>query len=102
MAIRRRCWPNRPLSPGQAARDNAPVSLVGIDIGSSAVKAAAYRAEGGLLAQASENMPSLHPSPGAAEISGEDVWSGVVKVVRQVAADDRVRRDPPVALAVSA
>ena len=102
MPIRRRCWPNRPLSPGQAARDNAPVSLVGIDIGSSAVKAAAYRAEGGLLAQASENMPSLHPSPGAAEISAEDVWSGVVKVLRQVAADDRVRRDPPVALAVSA
>jgi xylulokinase len=78
------------------------VSLVGIDVGSSAVKAAAYRAGGGLLAQAAETVPSLHPAPGTAEVSGEDVWAGVVNVVRQVAADQRVKRDPPVALAVSA
>jgi sugar (pentulose or hexulose) kinase len=91
-----------PLSAGRAARHNAPVSLVGIDVGSSAVKAAAYRAGGGLLAQAAEDMRSRHPAPGAAEVGGDDVWAGVVRAVRRLAASERVRRDPPVALAVSA
>src|SRR5215471_5744881 len=81
---------------------NAPVSLVGIDVGSSAVKAAAYRADGGLLGQAAEAVPSLHPVPGAAEVSADDVWGAVVRVVRRLADSPRVRRDPPAALAVSA
>src|SRR5262249_37685731 len=55
-----------------------------------------------LLAEAAETVPSLHPTPGAAEVSGDDVWAGVVRAVRQVVADERVRHDPPVALAVSA
>ncbi|HEX9518043.1 MAG TPA: FGGY family carbohydrate kinase, partial [Streptosporangiaceae bacterium] len=78
------------------------MSLVGIDVGSSAVKAAAYRAGGGLLAQAAEDVPSRHPAPGAAEVGGDDVWAGVVRAVRRLTASERVRRDPPVALAVSA
>jgi sugar (pentulose or hexulose) kinase len=90
------------LSADGASRHNAPVSLVGIDVGSSAVKAAAYRADGGLLAQAAEAVPSRHPAPGAAEVSADDVWAGVVRAVRRLAASERVRRDPPVALAVSA
>src|SRR5262249_55881251 len=102
MPICRHTVPFPPLSADCAARHNAPVSLVGIDVGSSAVKAAAYRADGGLLAQAAEDMPSRHPVPGAAEVDGGDVWAGVVRVVRRIAADEGVRRDPPVALAVSA
>jgi sugar (pentulose or hexulose) kinase len=102
MPLRRRRAPVRPLSANRPSRHNAPVSLVGIDIGSSAVKAAAYRDDGGLLAEAAEPMPSRHPAPGAAEISGEDVWAGVVRVMRLLAADERVKRDPPAAVAVSA
>ena len=91
------------ILPGAStAGHNAPVSVVGIDVGSSAVKAAAYSADGGALAQAAEAVPSLHPAPGAAEVSGSDVWAALVRVVRRVAASDRVRHDPPVALAVSA
>ena len=78
------------------------MSLVGIDIGSSAVKAAAYDADGALLAQATEAVPSLHPGPGLAEVDGDAVWKAVVAVVQQVTAGERVRRDPPAALAVSA
>src|SRR5215472_3329025 len=55
-----------------------PMSLVGIDIGSSAVKAAAYDADGALLAQATEAVPSLHPGPGLAEVDGDGVWKAVV------------------------
>jgi xylulokinase len=102
MPICRRTVPFPTLSADCAAGHNAPVSLVGIDVGSSAVKAAAYRAGGGLLAQAAEDVPSRHPAPGAAEIDGAGVWAGVVRVVRRIAADERVRRDPPIALAVSA
>ena len=78
------------------------MSLVGIDIGSSAVKAAAYRVDGALLAQAAEAVPSLHPGPGLSEVDGDDVWRAVVAVVQRVTASPRARRDPPVALAVSA
>jgi xylulokinase len=78
------------------------VSLVGIDVGSSAVKAAAYHVDGGVLAQAADAVPSLHPVPGAAEVSGDDVWAAVIRVMRRLTASPRVRRDPPAALAVSA
>ena len=78
------------------------MSLVGIDIGSSAVKAAAYDTGGALLAQATEAVPSLHPGPGLSEVDGDGVWKAVVAVVQQVTTDERVRRDPPAALAVSA
>jgi xylulokinase len=90
------------LPGGLASGQNAPVSLVGIDIGSSAVKAAAYRADGALLAQAAEAVPSLHPGPGLAEVDGDAVWTAVVAVVQRVTASPRARRDPPTALAVSA
>ena len=56
------------------------MSLVGIDIGSSAVKAAAYDTGGALLAQATEAVPSLHPGPGLSEVDGDGVWKAVVAV----------------------
>jgi sugar (pentulose or hexulose) kinase len=65
------------------------MSLVGIDIGSSAVKAAAYDADGALLAQAAEAVPSLHPGPGLAGVDGDGVWKAVVAVVQQVTAGER-------------
>ena len=78
------------------------MSLVGIDIGSSAVKAAAYDTGGALLGQATEAVPSLHPGPGRSEVDGDGVWKAVVTVIQQVTAGEGVRRDPPAALAVSA
>jgi xylulokinase len=78
------------------------VSLVGIDVGSSAVKAAAYRETGTLLARSSEPAPSLHPAPGLWESDANEVWGAVVRAVRRLAAEPALRGDPPVALAVSA
>src|SRR4029077_18341409 len=48
--------------------------LAGFNIGSSAVKAAAYDSDGALLAQAAEAVPSLHPGPGRSEGDGDGVW----------------------------
>src|SRR4029077_7774301 len=76
--------------------------LAGFNIGSRAVKAAAYDSDGALLAQAAEAVPSLHPGPGLSEVDGDGVWKAVGAVVQQGNAHPRVRRDPPAALAVSA
>src|SRR5438128_714836 len=86
----------------EADRGDPGVSLIGIDVGSSAVKAAAYRETGTLLARSSEPAPSLHPAPGLWESDGNEVWGAVVRAVRRLAANPGLRDDPPAALAVSA
>src|SRR4249920_1499895 len=78
------------------------MSLVGVDVGSSAVKGAAYRETGSVLTRAHEPFPSLHPAPGLSEVDGDGVWNAVARVVRRLTANPRVRRDPPEAIAVSA
>jgi xylulokinase len=78
------------------------MSLIGIDVGSSAVKAVAYRDTGSVLARAHEAAPSLHPVPGHAEIDGDEVWRATARVVRRLTSSPALRRDPPAALAVSA
>jgi xylulokinase len=78
------------------------MSLIGIDIGSSAVKAVAYRESGSVLARAHEAAPSLHPAPGLSESDADEVWRATVRAVRRLTSSPRLRRDPPAALAVSA
>lgn len=78
------------------------MSLIGIDIGSSAVKAAAYRVGGMILAHATEAVPSRHLAPGFAEVDANEVWRATGRVVRRLTSSPRLRRDPPEALAVSA
>ena len=78
------------------------MSLIGVDIGSSAVKAVAYRASGSVLARAHEAAPSLHPAPGLWEIDADEVWRATVRVIQRLTASPRLRHDPPSALAVSA
>ncbi len=78
------------------------MSLIGVDIGSSAVKATAYRVTGTVLARAHEAVPSEHPAPGLSVVDANQVWRATVRVIRRLTASPRVRRDPPEALAVSA
>jgi xylulokinase len=89
------------VGPG-VPRHNGPVSLVGIDVGSSAVKAAAYRPDGSAVAHAVQAVPSEHPFPGGWEVDGDAVWDAVVHVVRRLTAEPGVERDPPKAVSVSA
>jgi xylulokinase len=61
------------------------VSLLGIDLGTSSVKAALVdAATGRLLAAASEEYPIQTPRPGFAEQDPFDYWRAVVRAVRQV------------------
>ncbi len=78
------------------------MSLVGIDVGSSAVKAAAYRDDGEVFARAHVPFPSLHPGPGLSEVDGDGVWNAMAGVVRKLTSNQRVKRDLPRAVAVSA
>jgi xylulokinase len=78
------------------------VSLIGVDIGSSTVKAAAYRVTGSLIAQAHEAVPSHHSPEGFWDTDADEVWRATVRVVRSIASSPALQRDPPQALAVSA
>ena len=78
------------------------MSLVGIDIGSSAVKAGAYDDTGTPLALVREPVDDHYPAPGEWEADPDEVWAATVAVLQRLAAHDAVRHDPPAALAVSA
>ncbi len=78
------------------------MSLIGIDIGSSSVKVAAYQQDGHLLAVTSQSINPRHPKPGWWETDPEDVWRATVQALCDLTADEMVRKDPPQALAISA
>ena len=78
------------------------MSLIGIDVGSSSVKAVAYSVEGALLAEGKADTTSIHEFDGQWEQDPEHVWDCASNAVRQVTQSDKVRKDPPVAIAVSA
>lgn len=78
------------------------MSLVGIDVGSSSVKVAAYSEDGVRLAVATNNLTGLHPKPGSWEQDAEEVWQATSLGMRELTASDALRRDPPKAIAISA
>jgi xylulokinase len=78
------------------------VSLLGVDVGSTAVKAAAYSNGARELARAQQAIPSRHDRPGSWQVDADEVWQATGRVVRQVATSPQVRRDPPQAIAFSA
>ena len=75
------------------------MSLLGIDVGTSGCKAAAYRADGGCIASARREYPTAHPRPGWAELDSRLVLARVWEVIAEVAA--QTGHDPVTALCVS-
>jgi xylulokinase len=57
--------------------------LIGVDLGTSATKAAAYRIDGSLVAEASQEVPLYYPSPGVVEQENEDFYNTAAVCVRQ-------------------
>lgn len=78
------------------------MSLIGIDIGSSATKAVVWSEDGHVLASHRLPVEARHPAPGLWEVDPEDVWRAASLALRAVAQAPALRRDPPQALAVSA
>lgn len=75
------------------------MSLLGIDVGTTGCKAAAFTPEGRLLSLAYEEYDVKSASPGRAELDPPEVWAKIVKVIRVAA--QSVTADPVESLAVS-
>lgn len=78
------------------------MSLIGIDVGTSATKVGVFTEDGRALALASVAVPSAPNRTGELEVDPARVWAAVREALGRVAADTAVRHDPPRALAISA
>jgi xylulokinase len=76
------------------------VSLVGIDVGTSAVKLAAFDVDGGEMASVRKRVGAEHPAPGQEILDPEQVWQAVATGLDELRA--QTLDDPPAALAISA
>ncbi|MFN8631835.1 MAG: FGGY family carbohydrate kinase [Chloroflexota bacterium] len=77
------------------------MSLIGIDLGTSAIKVVAYAVEGRQLASATCQVPGSRPEPGHWEVDVLQSRAAFYDALRAVAADPAVRADPPTALSFS-
>lgn len=75
------------------------MSVLGIDLGTTGCKAAAFSADGRCLAQAYREYGAIHPQPGRVELDSGEVWKKTRRVIAEVAA--RTRRDPIATLCAS-
>ena len=76
--------------------------LLGVDIGTTAVKAVLISMDGSRLATASQDYPTHHIAPGWVEQDPEDWWRAVISVIRQVANAVPAAAEAVAAIAVSA
>ena len=77
------------------------MSVLGIDLGTTGCKAAAYSKDGRCLAQAYREYGAVHPAAGRVELDSREVWEKVRQVIREVAPKEGMGRDPITALCVS-
>ena len=75
------------------------MSLLGIDVGTTGCKTAAFSEEGDLLASAYKGYDLQRPQPGWAELDAPAVWATIKRTVGEVTS--RSRPDPVSALSVS-
>jgi xylulokinase len=78
------------------------MSFLGIDVGTSALKACVYRADGHLLGSARVPVDVRRPKPGWQELDPEHVWDVTLHALRCLTETPEVRADPIQALAISA
>jgi xylulokinase len=57
--------------------------LLGVDLGTTATKAALYRTDGALCSEARAEVPLQHPKPGWAEQSLDDFYHSAAQAVRE-------------------
>ncbi len=57
--------------------------LIGIDLGTSATKAALYRCDGTLVAEASAEVPLYYPKPGVVEQENDDFYRTAAQTVQR-------------------
>ena len=75
------------------------MSLLGIDIGTTGCKSAAFSVDGQLIASSYEEYNIVSEEPGYAELNSLEVWNKIKKTIRNVAG--KTSFDPIKALSVS-
>ena len=73
--------------------------LIGVDLGTSATKAALYQADGMLVAEASQEVPVYYPSPGVVEQENEDFYRSAAQMVQRYLQDSGVEARSVAAIA---
>lgn len=76
-------------------------AIIGIDIGTTNVKAALFDMQGNLLCNASYPYPTTRPKPGWAEQQPEDWYGSVVQSLRTILSSPGVDRNQIAALCVT-
>src|SRR6267142_4487214 len=84
-----------------STRSCRPTSLIGIDLGSSAIKAVVYAVDGTPLASARQSVPAYRPQPGHSEVDVNESLAAFRSTVSELSANPKVRKDPPVAISFS-
>ncbi|MDQ1279901.1 MAG: xylulokinase [Thermoproteota archaeon] len=59
------------------------MSLLGLDIGTSACKSFVYNLEGNVVSSSTYEYTILHPKPSWSELDPEEVWSQIVASIRE-------------------
>ena len=67
-------------------RKNAKTFLLGLDLGTTAIKGVVMEPDGRIIAEAARNTGFLEPEPGWFEINPEDHYREVCEVIRELAA----------------
>jgi xylulokinase len=75
--------------------------LLGIDVGTTNVKAVLATPEGWIIAQAQADYPTSYPKPGWAEQDPHDWWQRTVEVTRAVLTEASAKPDQIVGIGVS-
>jgi xylulokinase len=86
---------------GNGVEGAARLSLIGIDLGTSAIKVGAYAVDGTPLADAHRAVPGYRPEPGHWEVNVFESRDAFISALREVAAHPSLRNDPPTALSFS-
>ncbi len=77
------------------------MSLIGIDIGTSAIKVAVFSTDGRCLASARQVVPAQRTCAGQWEVDPSDSVRACKAAIAAVGSDPQVRRDPPEAVSFS-
>jgi xylulokinase len=77
------------------------MSLIGIDLGTSAIKVGAYASDGTPLAAAHRPVPGYHPEAGRSEVDVTESRAAFRSALGEVAAHPSLHGDPAVAISFS-
>jgi len=77
------------------------MSLIGIDLGTSAIKVGAYALDGTALAEAHRAVPGYRPEPGHCEVDVFESRDAFRSALREVSTSPELKGDPPIAISFS-